>query len=67
MLVSVFAFFALAAGAIANEAAAPQPRTNAEALARGMSPINPRHWGGNKGHGHGNKPKPSGKPKPTQA
>ncbi|GMK54824.1 hypothetical protein CspeluHIS016_0114100 [Cutaneotrichosporon spelunceum] len=40
MLFKPFAFLALAIGAIANEAPAPAPRTNAEALARGL-PASP--------------------------
>ncbi|BEJ11426.1 hypothetical protein CspHIS471_0108480 [Cutaneotrichosporon sp. HIS471] len=76
MLFKTFAILALAIGVIANEAAAPRPRTNAEALARGLPILNPRGGGYGGGgdhndhhdHGHGgHKPRPSGKPTPTQA
>ncbi len=72
MLFKTFAFLALAVGVIANEAAPPQPRTNAEALARGLPILDPRGRDHDKGWGYkpgkpGKPGKPSGKPTPTQA
>ncbi|CAK9785939.1 hypothetical protein CC85DRAFT_318984 [Cutaneotrichosporon oleaginosum] len=64
MLLKTFAFLALAIGAIAHEAAPPQPRTNAEALARGLPILSPRH----RNHGEDKKKnRPSNKPVPTKA
>lgn len=73
MLFKTFALLALAIGATANVAAPPQPRTNAEALARGLPILNPRHGkdhGGDDGgykHHPGKPGRPSAKPTPTQA
>lgn len=67
MLAATFTVLALAVGVIANDAAPPQPRTNAEAMARGMPPLDPRGGRGGWGWDHGHGSKPSGKPKPTQA